>query len=331
LNLKTWKDYLLRSGLPLENDVKKMLADRGCVGSYEYSYLKEDENVIKKEFSYDVDAAYIKGIHFFEFMIECKYRHESTKWVFTPASYGGFRELYSNDFLHANDHFVSHRFPFKGYFPITFAPACGKGVELTTNGDNDKTIVQAIHQLAYAFAEKFASAFEHAIFNLLAGEHIFYHIPIIVTTADLWRLKEETTITEIKKASDLSEIAEQHNILIMENTTGVQLEQFNNEVFDKFRERVGDKKLQKKLNTYTDDLDHFFSVISKHYCPAAFVVMKYDEHGTSFDKLFNYINQLLQPDVELKEKLLKQARDGEKMAAEIDEMLKGAGILDEIT
>lgn len=325
--MKTWKDHLLRSGLPLENDVKNMLTERGCVGSYEYSYLKEDENVVEKEFSYDIDAAYIKGIHFFEFMIECKYRHESTKWIFTPSSYEGFRELHPNEFLHANDHFVSHRFPFKWSFPINFGPACGKGVEITTNGDNDKTIAQAIHQLGYAFAEKMASAFEHAIFGLLGDEHIFYHLPIIVTTADLWRLKEGATIAQIKKASDLSEIADQCDILIIDNTTGVQLEQFNNEVFTKFRERVGDKHLQKNLNTYTDDLDHFFSVISKHYCPSAFVVMKYDDQGVFIDKLFRYIHLLLNPDADLKEKLLKQARDEEKMTAEIDEMLKSAGII----
>jgi hypothetical protein len=58
---KSWKDLLLSTGLPLENDVKKYLESRGCIASHEYTYLKPDEQGHEKQFSYDIDAAYIRG------------------------------------------------------------------------------------------------------------------------------------------------------------------------------------------------------------------------------------------------------------------------------
>lgn len=61
---KAWQQTLLSSGLPLENDIYAHLAKRGCIGRFEYSYLKPDENSVDREFSYDVDASYIRGPYF---------------------------------------------------------------------------------------------------------------------------------------------------------------------------------------------------------------------------------------------------------------------------
>ena len=45
-----WKDFLLKSGLPLEYEVKELLDKRKCISSFEYSYLRSDENKIINEF-----------------------------------------------------------------------------------------------------------------------------------------------------------------------------------------------------------------------------------------------------------------------------------------
>lgn len=320
---KIWKDHFLSSGLPLENDVKKALVEKGCVSAYEYSYFKPDENLIEKEFSYDLDAAYIKDKHFFEFMVECKYRHESTKWIFMPANYGGFKEMHGNDFLHAFDYFVDITFPYKVSYPIELAPACSKGIEITSRGNNEKSITQAIHQLSYAFAPKITSSIEHQVYNLLAHEHIFYHIPIIVTTAQLYRVKDDIDIENVKKASILDDIAEQHSILIMENNIGVQLEKYNSKCFKDVREKIGDDLLLEKNRSFAKNMSHFFSVMAKYYCPKAFIIMKYDKSKSAISHLFKYIDDIINPPDGLALKIKGQQEQIEKEMLEFEKDLSG--------
>ncbi len=179
-----WKDYLLKSGLPLEYEIVDFLESKGCISSFEHSYLRPDENLIENEFSFDIDSSYIKEHHFFKLLIECKYRDSSTNWLFLPAEFGGPNELGNTSFLHPNDHFTQHiKFPFKHIELPPFAKPCLKGIELTSDGQNPKTITQAVNQLNYAMAEFIADDMVHQIDELLAtSEIIFYNIPIIVTT-----------------------------------------------------------------------------------------------------------------------------------------------------
>ncbi|MBI5573834.1 MAG: hypothetical protein HY919_04695 [Elusimicrobia bacterium] len=118
----TWKEYLLKSSIPLEFEVKKFLDSKGCISDFEYSYLRTNENNASKEFSYDIDASYICDEHFVELMIECKYRHQSTKWVFIPEKYVVLHEVYPNSFMHPNDHFCKkNKFLYSNSFPIEIA------------------------------------------------------------------------------------------------------------------------------------------------------------------------------------------------------------------
>ena len=225
-----WKDHLLKSSIPLEYEVKKFLDSKGCVTDFEYSYIKDDENRIPTEFSYDIDASYIKSPHFIDLMIECKYRHRGTHWVFIPEEYGGPDEIYQNAFMHPNDHFCKYKFPFSGLFPIEFAPLCSKGIEITSKDFNPKSINQAIAQLSYAFPERIADGMLHQIEELSLSGFVFYHIPIIVTTANLFRLRSDVDIRTIEKATDLSEIADEHNSLVIKNKIGIQLRHHNQRV-----------------------------------------------------------------------------------------------------
>lgn len=316
---RTWKEYLFRSGLPLENDVRRVLDEFGCFSSYEYSYLKQDENQLQKEFSFDIDSSYIKGCHFFELMVECKYRHETTKWIFTPAKYGGFKELHELDFLHAQDFFVETKFPYRSTFPIQLGPACGKGVEITSTGTNEKSIVQAVNQLAYAFAPKVSSAIEHQVFDLLAGEHIFYHVPIIVTTAHLFRLNDDVDMEAIKGAKDIEDVAEEHDLLVMNNDIGMQLQQYNSEQFSNFRERIGDDLLTKKNKSFAENMDHFFNVMATFYCPSSILVLRHDESRSSYKKLFDLISNTMNPSEELESLLEEQRKRDEEIVRQVEE------------
>lgn len=306
---KSWKDALLRSGVPLEGDVKRYLDRRECMSRFEFSYLKPDENKIERQFSYDIDSSYIRPPHFVNFLIECKYRHESVQWVFLPDEYGGPDEHDANVVVHPCDHFVSLKFPFRGQFPRRLASCCSKGVEITNEGPNEKSISQALAQIAFGFAPQVADACEHQVLRLLgSSEWIFYHIPIIVTTASLFRLMPEVSVHAIRDASNLEDIATKHHTLVQTYHAGVELTDYNRRTFEQMRAKLNDKILARSINSFTKDLDHLFAVIAAHYCPAAVLVISVADGWVGFDELFTYVDDLIAPSDALKAELASQQK-----------------------
>lgn len=315
---KPWQQSLLSSGLPLESDILAYLeSKKSCVAKFHYSYLKADELAIEREFSYDIDASYIRHRYFMDLMVECKYRHPGTRWVFAPGSYGGFGELDKNDFLHPFDHFVKPTFPYSGRFPRELAPVCTKATELLPDGTNEKSVTQAVYQLAYALATKIESAVEHQVERLLVDDHIFFHIPIIATTAALHRLNDGVRIHDIRQAKELDEVATCEPCLILSYDIGAELYRHNMQVFAGLRRRLGDEKLKKSLSTFTKDLDHFFSVMARHYCPRAIVVLTVDANQTGFEKLFAYLDNIVSPSPDLLIELKTQEEEFQALVASL--------------
>lgn len=291
---KSWKDALLGTGLPLEHDVKKYLESRDCIARFEYSYLKPDELRLEKQFSYDVDASLIRPPHFVNLMVECKYRHPAVRWIFTPDDYGGPDELYPNAFLHPFDHFVRGTFPFAGSFPRQLAPCCSKGVELTPDGANDKSITQALSQLAFAFAPHVADAIEHQARRLLGSEFIFYHVPVIATTAQLFRLRDGVTLDSIRGASEVEDVATEEDCLVLKYQAGVELRQHNLGVLQAAGSSLGGEALKASLSTFTDDFGHLFSVLADQ-SPEAVVIISVRNNWGAFDHFLRYVEEILKP------------------------------------
>jgi len=137
---KSWKNLFLKSGLPLEYEVKEAFVSMGCTAWDEYSYIKADEHNIEQEFSYDLDAVYWLGRHCFNFMVECKYKTEPTKWLFLPDPYAYQADMSQNAFLHTLDHFTENKFIFdrepydKVQLPL--GPYCLKGTEILNDSAN---------------------------------------------------------------------------------------------------------------------------------------------------------------------------------------------------
>jgi hypothetical protein len=314
---KSWKDALLRSGVPLEADVKRYLEKRGCIVNFEFSYLKPDEHEVERQFSCDIDAAYVRPAHFISLLVECKYRHQGVQWVFVPRDYGGPDEFDPNLFMHPFDHFVSAEFPFSGLFPRRLAPCCSKGIEITNDGANEKSIDQALAQLAFAFAPKVADACEHQVMRLLGGEIIFYHVPVIVTTAELFRLKDEVSIETIRAAKSLEGVATKHDCLVHSYTAGIELRRYSEKAMEELRRKLGDQTLTKSLSTFTNDLDHFFDVIVGHYCPAAVIVISVAGGWGAFDQLFTYMDELIDPSPALRAELAAQTEKFAKLQRDL--------------
>ena len=298
--MASWKDHLLKSGIPLEYEVKEYLCSRGCVGDFEFSYLRSDEHNIQKEFSYDIDLSYIQNEHFVDLMIECKYRHESTNWIFLPEKYNGIHDIFYTDFLHINDHFSQLRSTSKNYYPLQLSDLCNRGIEINTSGPDPHSISRAVAQLSYAFSQKIVSGMEHQVDKLLGGQdNIFYHIPIIVTTANLFRLKPDISISMIENCNTIGEIADEYDCLILKNQTSLDLETYNNKVFHDFSQRYGEKLLNRQLNSFNKSIQFVLSVIAKHSSPSCLVIVKHSKENVALNKMMDYIDSFINPSDEV--------------------------------
>lgn len=294
---KNWKDFLLRSGLPLENDVSRLLNKYKCVGGYEYSYLREDEQNREKEFSFDIDSSYIQDNHFFNLLIECKHRHPSTTWVFTPAF--GYRQPNRTDFTHPIDYFIEQKFQFPSFYPEEVGPVCGKGIELTSTGNNEKSITQAAMQLAYAMPEKIADSISNQVNDFLDVPHIFYHVPIIITTAALYRLHENVSISEIEASEEIQDVADPHDILVMSYHPGVELKSYSRAIYADLIDNEGRDLLEKHHSSPAEDLSHFFEVLSSEFTCRAMLVVHYDKEGKSLKRVLSFLDGLVYPSEEV--------------------------------
>ena len=310
-NKSNWKEHLLKSGIPLEFEIKKYLDAKNCVSNFEYTYFRENEDKNLTEFSYDLDSSYIVTPHFADLMIECKYRHESTKWVFLPEQYDGIDEITHTSFMHKNAHFntAPHYQP---PFPIPFAPLCSKGIELTNDGNNPKTITQAIHQLSYAMARRIINGMQHQVDSVLR-EHfentIFYNIPIIVTTAKLFRIREDVDIDRIKLADDIEEISTNETCVVVKSPAGIDLETYNNTIFNNFITENERETLNKYLNSFNKEIDFVTSVIARNYSPSCILVVHYSKENNGLDQFFDFIDRVFNPDQEVKDLIAKRQKE----------------------
>ena len=294
-----WKDYLLKSGLPLEYEVKKILDERKCQTRFEHSYLRPDENNVINEFSFDISSAYIHeyNISFFDMMIECKYRDESTNWLFIPSESSPIGNITSGSFVHINDHFTKYtKHPFGLNQVPTIALECSKGIEITNDGQNPKTITQAASQLSYAMAEAMTGGM-YAQFSGEAGttEQMFYHLPIIITTANLYRLKENVNIDTIKKSDTLEEISTKEDCLVLKHHIGKDLEKHSLNVFADFIKKYNHISLNKRLKSFNEDIEWVCQVLARHWCPEAVLIIHHSKESKAYDKLFDLMDEIAVP------------------------------------
>lgn len=256
-------------------------------------------------------------------MIECKYRHPGARWVFAPAEYGGPDELESNDFLHVVDDFMAPKFAYRSRFPRTLAPLCSKGVELLADGANEKTITQATHQLAYGLAPQLASSIEHQVGRLLAADMAFFNIPVVITTAELFRLNAATSIQKIRDAREIEDVATKADCLVLKYLPGAELQRYNRKVLQAHLDRSDAKKLKAAFNSYTKDLPHWYASLAADQCPRAMVIISVASSYAGLDSLFGYLDELAVPSQKLKDEISAQEKELQEMLKQLQKHTKG--------
>jgi len=299
-----WKNELLKSGLPFEYEVQECFVKNGCTVWGEATYLREDEEEKVKEFSYDIDANYWKGGYCLNFMIECKYKIQPTKWFFLPHQYKYQNDLDKNGFFHPLDYFSDHSFPFNK-FPVSDAfenlgPFCLKGVELFENQYLEQNIRKSIHQLSYSFVNRSIECFENQLTVDTFKNSIFLNVPIVVTNADLHLINENATIEQIESANSIEDVSTKQNFLFFFNKIGMQLKEYNKLKLKKYFQSIDSKLI---LESKTNDIDLFIEYFSSNFCPQVILFMQHTKDAKNYSTLFNYINQVLEPDKDTQKKI----------------------------
>ena len=309
-----WKDYILKSGLPLEFEVKKTLDKLGFWSRNEFAYVRQNEDDIQTEFSYDIDSEILIKEHCFELLIECKYRDESTNWLFLPEEYNdSTRGIGTTDFRNTNDFFYPKKYPdfFKMLNFIKVSPLCSKGIEICTTGQNPKTIDQAISQVSYAMVDKVILAMEKQLKADDEELFIYHHVPVIVTTANLFRLNKNVTIDNIKKSNEIEEIASKHDILLVEPTVSLDLRKQAYKKLSDFETKYSKEHLNEKLNPsfkeHGRDFEYYKNEIADF--PNGIIVMTHSNNGQSFKKLLTAFREIVQPSTRLLKRMKKVMGD----------------------
>ena len=291
-----WKSHLLKSSLPLEYSVTEALRKLGFSSPREFRYERPNEHGVTKTFSIDLRGT--RDLNHerirLETFVECKYRDVTTDWVFLPES---FANKDSVDFVETfvmldklNESWQIDRDLVNSFSGDYLA--CGKGIEITTGGGNPKSITQAIHQLKYSMIQSAKEAMIDQLEDFLGNTKLIHVlVPIVVTTANLWRLKPQSTVESIESAKDISDVAEKTDILFVQERPDNELIRFTQHKLWVDTEEVERERMTQRLI----EIGHpspalFFRMFADRY-PTMFVVMQYKTVAKRLANLIRFFDQ----------------------------------------
>jgi hypothetical protein len=295
MSKKTWKNHLLSSGVPLEYSVIRIFEQLGIRDPGEYRYERATPDGLSQVFSVDVLATKVdpdRDLHI-ECLVECKYRHDGTKWIFVPRDYGeifSHGPSFANLFVTMDQCCVDRKLDrtVLDKFEQTY-PLCARGIELLPDDANPETIEQAVQQLRYGVVAKAVDAIDWQIFmsGVESRTRMYVIIPIVVTTAELWRLKVGTTVEDIRNAEEITTVAEPHDVLVFHQKP------------DNLNERDTKERFKKELTPFRNELDELlkqtnnynlnsFSDNFARSTPSLFIIISYERVKTAMKNLHSF-------------------------------------------
>jgi hypothetical protein len=227
-NNKKLKDLLLKSSLPLEQLViEKLTSQRFWVAGV-YPYIRPNEQNISTEFSVDLHAyTFIDNREnsstsaTLNFLIECKYSYQGTKWIFSPNASSILLGLAPEvGFLYC----LTHQGKYRLYELTTDFPVCTRGIELTQDGSNPHNTSRGLSQLRYGMPNLIFQERE-SVQDISRPDLSFIGL-VLVTTAELYVLKSYQSLETYRAAQSLDEIAYRTQALVVSQEPGPHLLQY---------------------------------------------------------------------------------------------------------
>jgi hypothetical protein len=270
---KDWKEYLLKSSLPLEQIVSKKLENKqmGIVG--EYPYIRPNEQGIHTEFSIDLHAVKFLGTQLqsvpidlkkytarLNLLIECKYNHPGVRWIFSP---------YPPNFEMPLTVFRLQKMGKHSTFSLDldtepFLPFCTRGIELHGTGFDPNNISRGLSQLRYGMPNLILQEID----RLKPSNRLFFTEQsliglMLVTTADLYVLRADQDIEAYRSAESLEDVAQKVDALVVSQERGPHLQQYCEELCEtrfnrKPSDHVEQQLIKKEVN---EDFPMEFQII----------------------------------------------------------------------
>jgi hypothetical protein len=225
-----WKDALLRTSLPLEYLVAEKLCELGFFISGEYAYIRPTDKSPNAEFSVDIHSFKLfpseedvwANVHL---LVECKYSYPGIKWLFSPQP---SESLVIIGFIHVAQELCTRRIEKDIFYEFERdLPFCFKGVEIHNGDANSVSIDHGLFQLRYAIPG-LAAGIRLAQLREWNDEdlHIGMICPILVTTADLYVIKEGVSLDDFQKADKIEGIARAVDSLMVYKEAGPSLSKY---------------------------------------------------------------------------------------------------------
>jgi len=238
LSDKKWKTGLLKTGLPLEYVTANILNDMGYSIFGEYPYARPNENGELKEFSIDIRTHKCldsnEKLFVLEMLVECKYRQPGTTWIFSPYP---VEDGIPIGLVHSTEDLVPVRLHGQSLWKFEEDIGyCVSGVELMNNGGgNTDGARHGVFQLRYGMPILQKHLYEHVLdHSWSAGRNIDFLCPILVTTADIRVIKPNLQLEDFLNASELDEVSELREAIILNERPGPQLESFADLLAEEF-------------------------------------------------------------------------------------------------
>jgi hypothetical protein len=293
MSKKSWKDHFLSSGVPLEYSIVRIFEGLGFSDPDEFRYERKTANGLSRIFSVDVHSSSYDTARevWIDSLVECKYRHDGTNWLFTPKEYGERFGPNFADFFVILDQCCFDRQVDRGFldrFQDRYS-LCAKGIELLPDDANPKTIEQAVYQLRYAVIAKAVAGLRHQTdWPRELTMPIRVIVPIIVTTADLWRLKMGMTVEDVRRAEDMTSIADPHDFLVLlERPDDLQVKDTRAAIAEHFS--ADDMKALDTLmiNSSGSGLSLFVHNLAE-YTPSMFLIVSYKRAKAAIENLNSF-------------------------------------------
>lgn len=225
---KSWKDALLATSLPLEFLVAEKLGAARFFVTGEFPYTRLNEIGHEAEFSVDVECFELvetngKTWGELRLLVECKYNHQSVKWVFAKHPNDEAVVLgVINDFQDLCTRRLGNQ---DSLFDFDRAiPFCFKGVELHAKDAHEKGIKHGLGQLRWAIPQLVANLIHSQISTLNDQDlNIGFVCPILLMNAPLYVLKSGVELATVRKADEIEEISDEVSSLIVYQERGPQL------------------------------------------------------------------------------------------------------------
>ncbi|NVM53269.1 MAG: hypothetical protein HWN66_06160 [Candidatus Helarchaeota archaeon] len=231
-----WKIYLLRSGLPLEYESANLLVSNHYVVSADYKYMRK--GVVKSvdlraiiPLPYDVHQQ--DEIGKVNMLVECKYRHPNTKWLFfRDPNRPSASEMLIGYTIRVIDEFSPYRVSREeiNFFDSNI-DRCYKGTEIKYNGQvDDSELKDGIDQIQYGLPNLCRQTIIPFV-EVNGYTPIILICPILLTTADLFIAKQGLTMDHLRDAKEIGDISVKVPYFMYFSDYGADFEQYCSDLF----------------------------------------------------------------------------------------------------